>query len=133
MTDGAMLSPADALVTDEFEWGTITWIVSSALGNSTTMTFGRSDIYPGMENVRHYHPNCDEVLHVIQGTIEHSCDDDLIAMGPGDTISIPTGAVHHARNVGEDVAVLVIAYSSAMREAIFLPESALPPTSPSST
>ena len=94
------------------------------------MTVGRSEIYPGKENVPHYHPNCDEVLHVIQGTIEHFCDDDLMRMGPGDTISIPTGAVHHARNVGEDVAVLVIAYSSAMREAIFLPERTLPPAPP---
>ena len=130
MTHGAMLSPADALITEVFDWGTITWMVSGPLGNSSTMTVGRSDIFPGRQNTRHYHPNCDEVLHVIQGTIEHACDDDLIRMGPGDTISIPSGVVHNARNVGEDVAVLVIAYSSAMREAIFLPEVTLPPTSP---
>ena len=119
MTARAILSPADALSTEEHDWGTITWMVSGPLGNSDTMTVGRSDIYPDKQTTRHYHPNCDEVLHVIEGTVEHACDNHLVRMGPGDTISIPSGVVHNARNVGEGVAVLVIAFSSAMREAIF--------------
>ena len=32
MTEGAMLSPANALVTDEFEWGTITWMAQVRSG-----------------------------------------------------------------------------------------------------
>jgi len=39
-------------------------------------------------------------------------------MGPGDTVSIPTGAVHNARNVGDGEAVFVIAFSSPDRQTV---------------
>lgn len=112
------LTRADDVVTETQSWGRLEWMVSGALGNSETMTVGRCHIAPGEANPRHYHPNCDEVLHVLRGTIEHTVDDELISMGPGDTISIPTGAWHNARNVGTDDAVFVITFSSADRQAI---------------
>ncbi|TDE02598.1 cupin domain-containing protein [Jiangella asiatica] len=105
-------------VAEEQPWGRLVWMVSGALGNSDAMTVGRCHIAPGQANPRHFHPNCDEVLHVLQGTIEHSLDDELVRMGPGDTISIPTGAWHNARNVGTDEAIFVIAFSTADRQAV---------------
>ncbi|MFI5732321.1 cupin domain-containing protein [Kribbella sp. NPDC051587] len=106
---------------EEQPWGRLEWMVSGALGNSTTMTLGRCYIRPGEQNSRHYHPNCDEILHVLQGTIEHSVDDELVRMGPGDTISIPSGRVHNARNLGDDEAIFVIAFSSPDRQVITSP------------
>ncbi|TDC02058.1 cupin domain-containing protein [Nonomuraea longispora] len=99
-------------------WGRLEWMVSGRLGNSATMTVGRCHIAPGQANPRHYHPNCDEVLHVLQGTIEHAAGDQRVAMGPGDTISIPAGVVHNATNVGDDEAVFVISFSSADRRTV---------------
>jgi len=103
---------------EETSWGKLVWMVSGKLGNSTTMTVGRCYIAPGQENPRHYHPNCDEVLHVLQGTIEHSFDDETVTMTAGDTISIPQGVLHNARNVGADQAIFVISFSSADRQAV---------------
>ena len=100
------------------EWGHLEWMVSGERGNSDTMTVGRCYIKPGRENPRHFHPNCDEVLHVLTGSIEHSFGEEVIAMSAGDTISIPTGVMHNARNVGDEEAVFVIAFSSAYREVI---------------
>ncbi len=99
-------------------WGRLEWMVSGKLGNSTTMTVGRCYIEPGKENPRHYHPNCDEVLHVLQGTIEHSLDDQTVTMTAGDTISIPQGSLHNARNVGTELAVFVITFSTADRQVV---------------
>lgn len=107
--------------TNEIEktpWGRLVWMVSGRLGNSTTMTVGRCYIDPGQQNPRHYHPNCDEVLHVLEGTIEHTFDDKTVTMSAGDTISIPAGVVHNARNIGGDQAVFLISFSSADRQAI---------------
>ncbi|MEQ4207470.1 cupin domain-containing protein [Actinopolymorpha sp. B17G11] len=112
------VSRADDHTIEETSWGRLVWMVSEKLGNSTTMTVGRCYIEPGMENPRHFHPNCDEVLHVLQGTIEHSLDDQKIMMSAGDTISIPQGTFHNARNVGEQQAVFVISFSSADRQTI---------------
>ncbi len=112
------LTEADEVVVEEQEWGRLEWMVSGALGNSSTMTIGRCYIRPGLQNPRHYHPNCDEVLHVLQGSIEHSLDDRVFAMGAGDTVSIPAGMVHNARNVGTDEAIFVIAFSTPDREVV---------------
>ncbi len=100
------------------DWGHLEWMVSGERGNSATMTVGRCHILPGRENPRHYHPNCDEVLHVLSGVIEHSLGDEVIRMTAGDTISIPTGTMHNARNAGDSEAVFVIAFSSAYREVV---------------
>jgi quercetin dioxygenase-like cupin family protein len=114
----ASLARADAIEVEETEFGRLEWMIAGRLGNSTTMTIGRCYIDPGKANPRHYHPNCDEVLHVLQGTIEHSAGDDLVTMGPGDTISIPTGVLHNARNIGDDQAIFLIAFSSADRQVV---------------
>ncbi|WP_020579277.1 cupin domain-containing protein [Actinopolymorpha alba] len=114
----AALSRPDDYEVEETAWGKLVWMVSGRLGNSGTMTVGRCHIKPGMENPRHYHPNCDEVLHVLQGTIEHSLDDVVVTMTAGDTISIPSGVVHNARNISDHDAIFVISFSSADRQAV---------------
>ena len=112
------MTPADKVLVEDQPWGRLEWMVSGALGNSATMTVGRCYIRPGEQNPRHYHPNCDEVLHVLQGTIEHSVDGDRITMGAGDTISIPSGALHNARNIGADEAIFVISFSAPDRQTV---------------
>ncbi len=109
---------ADEAQVHDMDWGHLEWMVSGELGNSSTMTVGRCYILPGRENPRHFHPNCDEVLHVLTGTIEHSFGDEVIPMTAGDTISIPIGVMHNARNVGDDEAVFVIAFSTPDREVV---------------
>lgn len=121
----AGLSSHDAVVTRaadrqviEQTWGRITWYASGPLGNSETMTVGEAVIKPGQENPRHYHPNCDEILHVVRGRILHTMGPQQVEMTAGDTVSIPTGVRHNARNIGTEDAVLAISFSSAHREVI---------------
>jgi quercetin dioxygenase-like cupin family protein len=102
----------------EQTWGKITWYASGPLGNSETMTVGEAVIRPGQENPRHYHPNCDEILHVVRGRIVHSMGTRQVEMTAGDTVSIPMGVRHNARNIGTEDAVLAISFSSAHREVI---------------
>lgn len=111
----AMRKSADGEVLD-LPWGRIVWLVSRGLGNSTTMTFGRVTIQAGQANPRHRHPNCDEVLHLISGRLEHTLGDERILMEAGDTISIPTGVWHNATALGETDAEMAIAFSSPDRE-----------------
>ncbi len=99
-----------------FDWGRINWTVARSLGNSDTLTFGLVTIKAGQANPRHRHPNCDEILHVISGRIEHSLGDERFVMNAGDTISIPTGLWHNAKAIGAEDAQMVICFSSADRE-----------------
>jgi quercetin dioxygenase-like cupin family protein len=102
----------------EYAWGHLTWYVSRSLNNSDTMTVGEAVIKAGQENPRHYHPNCDEVLHVLKGHILHTMGDKSVEMSEGDTVSIPAGIHHNAKNIGTESAVLSISFSSADRQAI---------------
>ena len=70
----------------ELPWGRITWLVSGTLHNSATMTVGRVVIKAGQGNPIHRHPNCDEVLHVLRGRIEHSLGPAKYVMDAGDAI-----------------------------------------------
>ncbi len=102
----------------EQPWGRLSWFVSGALGNSETLTVGRALIRPGQSNPRHYHPNCDEVLRVARGRILHTMGDRSVEMNEGDTVSIPMGVPHNARNIGTVDAVLDISFSSADRQVV---------------
>ena len=99
-------------------WGELFWHTSAAMKNSATMTTGTVIIKPGLGNPRHYHPNCDEILSVVSGRIEHYMNEVTVQMGPGDTVSIPKGVLHNAKNIGDTDAVLSIAFDSAYREVI---------------
>lgn len=97
-------------------WGRLLWKASRALGNSQAITVGLCEIHPGGANPRHVHANCEEVLHVLQGTIVHSYGDDgEVTLSVGDVITIPSHVMHNARNIGKDTAVLAISFSSADR------------------
>jgi quercetin dioxygenase-like cupin family protein len=115
--DAVVVRPADNKVI-EYPWGHLTWYVSRELKNSDTMTTGEAVIKPGEANPRHYHPNCDEVLHVLKGRILHTMGDKSAEMQAGDTVSIPAGVHHNAKNIGTEDAVLSISFSSADRQVI---------------
>jgi quercetin dioxygenase-like cupin family protein len=100
------------------EWGSLSWYTSAKLKNTRTLTSGLAVLKPGQTNPRHFHPNCDEVLHVLQGKIRHSMNDKTAEMSAGDTVSIPSGVVHNAANIGAEDAILAISFSSAYRVVI---------------
>jgi len=115
--DAVVVRAADNKVI-EYPWGHLTWYVSRELKNSDTMTTGEAVIKPGEANPRHFHPNCDEVLHVLKGSILHTMGDRSAEMQEGDTVSIPAGIRHNAKNIGTENAVLSISFSSADRQVI---------------
>jgi quercetin dioxygenase-like cupin family protein len=117
MGQAAVVNPSEHTF-EEHDWGHLEWIVSGKKGNSEKLTVGKCFIKPGRENPPHYHPNCDEVLHVLQGTISHRIGDEFVRMSAGDTVSIPTGMLHNASNVGTDEAIFLICFSSADRQAV---------------
>lgn len=98
--------------------GELRWYTSAELGNTRTMTTGVAIMKPGKSNPRHFHPNCDEILHVVSGRIRHTMNEVSTELEAGDTVSIPQGVLHNATNVGTEDAVLSISFSTAYREAV---------------
>ncbi len=119
MNKAVILRACDA-ASVPLESGALTWFASRQLGNSDTMTVGCATLPPGGMSPRHFHPNCEEILHVLRGEIVHTMGGEEATMGPGDTITIPANLVHNARNTGGTDAVLLICFSSADRETVWV-------------
>ena len=112
----AVVRRAAEAARSEQDWGELHWFASGALGNSQRMTLGKCVLRPGRRNPTHLHPDCEEILHVLSGRIRHYVEgQEEVEMGPGDTITIPPGLRHHARNTGGEEAVLLVVFSSPER------------------
>lgn len=114
----AVVTRADERKVVKQAWGELFWHTSAELKNSRTMTTGTAVLRSGASNPRHFHPNCDEILHVVSGKIRHTMNEVTVEMGPGDTVSIPKGVIHNATNIGDGDAVLAISFDSAYRQAV---------------
>lgn len=102
-----------------FEWGELSWFANAALGNTQEVTVGRCTLNEGMGNPRHYHPNCEEILTVIQGRIRHTGPGgEPLEMAEGDSVTIPPNVWHNAENIGQGRAVLFVVFNSAHRQTI---------------
>lgn len=100
----------------EEEWGSLCWLASSSIGQVDRMTVGRVSIRAGRANPRHFHPNCDEVLYLLKGRLEHTLGDRTMVLNAGDTLIIRTGEVHNARNVGGEDADMIVVYNAGERQ-----------------
>lgn len=108
------LRRAGGVPTETTGFGSMRWM-ANAEAAGTSITVGRVVIEPGKHNDRHAHPDCEEVLYLMAGRLEHSLDDETVVMEAGDTIIIPAGANHNARSTGDVAADMIVAYNSGSR------------------
>ena len=101
-------------------WGSLTWLGNPQIGNLKDMTVGRVVIKKGHSNPRHAHGNCEELLYLLKGKLEHTMGSEKIILNPGDTLTIAPGVFHNALSVGEEDADMMVCYSSGTRD--FQPE-----------
>ena len=70
----------------------------------------RVDVDPGKTAPKHKHPG-EEVIYVLEGTLEYQIEDQPpVTLKAGDVFFIPAGAVHSAKNVGQDNAAELATY-----------------------
>lgn len=109
-----------AVPVDRFPWGSLQWLCNERLSSECQQTFGISEILPGAKNPLHYHPNCEELLFVLQGTGRHSYDDATVDLKPGSLIRIPAGVRHNLINTGTESLRCLITFSTGDRQTVFL-------------
>ena len=70
----------------------------------------RVDIAPGVLAARHSHPG-EEIAYVIEGSLEYQIEGrPTVTLKAGETLFIPAGAIHSAKNVGSDNAAELATY-----------------------
>jgi quercetin dioxygenase-like cupin family protein len=97
-------------------WGSLTWLAGQQIGNAQSLALGHVIIKPGASNPPHCHPNCEEVLYLLSGCLEHSVGEEKIPASAGDVFTVGPGIYHHATNTGSQDAHMIVAYSSGDRQ-----------------
>ncbi|SOZ16124.1 conserved exported hypothetical protein [Cupriavidus taiwanensis] len=70
----------------------------------------RVDFEPGAFAPRHAHPG-EEIAHVLQGSLEYQLGDQRpVTLKAGESLFIPAGTPHSARNVGSGLASELATY-----------------------
>jgi len=106
----------DDTVLEEFPWGEIRWIWNAKIDADAEQTLGQVIIYPGKKNTTHVHPNCEELMYVLEGECDHWFGDEIYHLKPGMTIIIPRDIVHYALVTSIEPLKAMIFYSTPLRE-----------------
>jgi quercetin dioxygenase-like cupin family protein len=100
----------------ETDWGALRWLAGKGVGNARGLTLGRVTIKAGKANPAHSHGNCEEALYLLAGRLKHFAGEVSVILEAGDTLTVSAGVPHHAVNIGEEDADMIVAYSSGERE-----------------
>jgi len=96
----------------------LTFLARPSAGSAFLMSECRS--MPGAGAPPNLHPEDGEGFFVLEGRYEFMVDGAVRVVGPGEYVAIPTGAAHAFRNVGEDVArMLIVNAPGVLHEAFF--------------
>lgn len=103
---------------ESYSWGEVRWMHSAETG-AEKLSVGEMVISPGGQNRRHYHPNCEEVLYVVSGEIDHTFEDSKpVRLKAGMSVLSPPGMPHNSKCVSKEPARMLVAYSSANHQIV---------------
>ena len=120
-----LVTHADQLPIQSFDWGTLQWLCNGQALPHAVQTLGVCHLFAGKGNPLHYHPNCEEILYVQQGTGKHLLEQDWVPVRAGSVVRIPANMKHKLVNEGPDVMITIIAFSSGGRCRSFAPRDGL--------
>jgi quercetin dioxygenase-like cupin family protein len=91
-------------------YGSLRWLArSDSDQDSTALVVVEVTFTPGNGHPFHYHPEQDEVIYVLEGSVRQWVDQDLHLLKAGDAVFVPRGTVHGSMNRSNaDARVLVI-------------------------
>ncbi|NHZ81758.1 cupin domain-containing protein [Massilia sp. CCM 8695] len=69
----------------------------------------RVDFAPGAAFPKHTHPGV-EIAYVLSGTVEYEMHGETIRLQAGESLYIPAGAAHSAKNVADGVSAELASY-----------------------
>ena len=82
-------------------------------GEGATLALHR--LTPGHALLPHSHPN-EQVVYILQGTVDFHVGDDVCRLGPGGLALIPPNVVHYVEVVGDEVALNLDVFTPARPE-----------------
>lgn len=118
----AFFSDAETLDAEMHPWGGRKFLVNGALMPDAEQTMAVVWILPGEEEPLHFHPNAEQLTHVLAGECELVVGDTMYHMEAGDTVRVPRNVPHQAACTGWDPVRLLATFSSPRVQTVFLDE-----------
>jgi len=101
---------------EQTDFGSVQWAVRDGDPEGAEQTIGLATFDGGKGNVEHVHPNCEEVVYVLDGEVQHTLGDQSTRLRAGDLIVVPRGVPHRLFNDGPAAARAYIVFSSPDRQ-----------------
>ena len=103
-------------------FGSVHWAVREGHPPGAETTIGIAIFDAGQSNARHIHPNCEEVVYVMDGEVEHTLGDQSTMLRAGDLIVVPRNVPHRLINRSGAPVRAYIVFSSPDRQFAESPE-----------
>lgn len=89
------------------DWGRLKWMSHPPSTRAGQLTVIEVNIAPGKGHDFHKHPDQEEVIYCISGSVEQWLDMESRTLGPGDSVFIAADVVHASFNSGSSDARLL--------------------------
>ena len=73
---------------------------------------------PGPRATTHIHPDTEEAMVIVEGTLEAVLGDEVVTLGPGDTVLAPAGVKHGFVSRSESKAALMASFPKTSFERL---------------
>ena len=89
------------------DWGRLRWLCNPPSTGASDLTVIDVTLLPGKGHDFHRHPDQEEVILCVAGTVEQWVDREKRILSPGDSAFIPADVVHASFNAGDGEAKVV--------------------------
>ncbi len=102
---------------ENLDWGSLATISGPLINKAKDIVTLHVDLNPGMGHNFHLHPNQEEVIYVLCGTVEQWVRKEKKILKKGDAAFIGTGVVHASFNIGQENAQVLAILGPAVGES----------------
>lgn len=92
---------------DQLDWGSLGWLSNPPVTGSEYLTVIDVELLPGNGHDFHKHPDQEESIVCVRGTVEQWVDQERRMLSPGDAVFIPADCVHATFNEGDEPAKVI--------------------------
>ena len=93
-------------------------VLVDANQGSESLWVGQLTIGPGKSVTTHIHPDSEEAMIILEGSLEAILGDEVVTLGPGDTVLAPAGIKHGFNNRSQDSATLLAAFPKTVFQRV---------------
>jgi quercetin dioxygenase-like cupin family protein len=87
---------------EQLDWGTLGWLSHPPTTNNKNLTVIDVELFPGKGHDFHKHPDQEEVIVCVKGTLEQWVGEEMRMLKPGDSVFIQADEVHASFNMGDE-------------------------------